>query len=203
MNSTFTVGVDLGQAQDYTAVVVVEHQSAWVGGLPERKHFPELYMARHVERLPLKTTYPAVVDAIKRLMADGQLKAARLVVDATGVGAPVVDLLRKAGLNPAAVMITAGGKETRDGLTYHVPKRDLVGQVQVLLQSGKLKIADGLPLGPKLVQELLAFKVTIDPKTAHDSYAAWREGDHDDLVLALALACWPGLRGSGYTVQER
>jgi hypothetical protein len=26
------------------------------------------------------------------------------------------------------------------------------------------------------------------------SYEAWREGDHDDLVLAVAMACWCGER---------
>ena len=30
----------------------------------------------------------------------------------------------------------------------------------------------------------------IDPKTAHDSYEHWREGDHDDLVLAVSMAAW-------------
>ena len=30
----------------------------------------------------------------------------------------------------------------------------------------------------------------IDPLTAHDSYGYAREGIHDDLVLAVALACW-------------
>ena len=34
--------------------------------------------------------------------------------------------------------------------------------------------------------------MTIDPRTTHDSYAAWREQAHDDLVLAVALACWWG-----------
>ena len=29
-------------------------------------------------------------------------------------------------------------------------------------------------------------RVKIDPKTAHDSYAAWRENQHDDLVFAVA-----------------
>jgi hypothetical protein len=40
------------------------------------------------------------------------------------------------------------------------------------------------------VQEFLAFRVKIDPLTAHDSYGAWREGAHDDLVLAVAVAAW-------------
>ncbi|MEJ7861626.1 MAG: hypothetical protein WKF90_08310 [Pyrinomonadaceae bacterium] len=26
--------------------------------------------------------------------------------------------------------------------------------------------------------------------SAHDTYGAWREGTHDDLVLAAALALW-------------
>jgi hypothetical protein len=71
-----------------------------------------------------------------------------------------------------------------------VPKRDLVAAVQVLLQNGRLKIAEGLELAPTLRKELLGFRVKVDPKTAHDSYEHWREGDHDDLVLATALACW-------------
>lgn len=75
-----------------------------------------------------------------------------------------------------------------------MPKRDLVSTLQVLFQSGRLKVAGGLKLAPVLVEELLNFKVKINVKTAHDSYEAWREGIHDDLVLAVALACWYGER---------
>jgi hypothetical protein len=46
----------------------------------------------------------------------------------------------------------------------------------------------------QLVKELLNFRVKINISTAHDSYEAWREGDHDDLVLSVALACWAGER---------
>ena len=66
----------------------------------------------------------------------------------------------------------------------------LVASVQTLLQSGHLKIAPGMELAPVLKRELLTFRVKINPATAHDSYEHWREGDHDDLVLATALACW-------------
>jgi hypothetical protein len=61
-------------------------------------------------------------------------------------------------------------------------------------RSGQLKIADALPLKDTLVKELLNFRVKINISTAHDSYEAWREGDHDDLVLCVALACWAGER---------
>ena len=73
-----------------------------------------------------------------------------------------------------------------------MPKRDLAGVLQVLLQvllqAGRLKAAEALPLPRTLLDELVNFRVTIDLLTAHDSYGAWREGQHDDLVLALACA---------------
>lgn len=37
---------------------------------------------------------------------------------------------------------------------------------------------------------LLDHRDPLPTKTAHDSYEAWREGDHDDLVIAVAMACW-------------
>jgi hypothetical protein len=76
--------------------------------------------------------------------------------------------------------------------TGRVPKRDLVGVLQVLLQTERLKVSRKLALGPILQQEMLNFRVKIDSITAHDSYAAWREGQHDDLVLSVSLAAWWG-----------
>jgi len=26
--------------------------------------------------------------------------------------------------------------------------------------------------------------------TGHEQYGSWRDGEHDDLVLAVAMACW-------------
>lgn len=145
---------------------------------------------RHLARVRGEP-YPAIVRQVAALLTTPPLVgAAELVVDQTGVGAAVVDMLREAGLRPIAVTITGGNQVIRDGLTFSVPKRDLVAAVQVGLQRERLKIAAGLPLAGVLTSELLNFKVTIDPRTAHDSYAAWREAEHDDLVLAVALACW-------------
>ena len=47
----------------------------------------------------------------------------------------------------------------------------------------------GVSEAETLLQELVNYRVKIDPLTAHDSYNA-REGKHDDLVLALCLAVW-------------
>lgn len=60
-----------------------------------------------------------------------------------------------------------------------MPKRNLVSSVQVALQSGRLKIAEDLALAETLRKELLNFRVKVNVSTAHDSYEAWREGDHE------------------------
>lgn len=179
---SFTVGVDLGQASDYTAIAVIERTSA---------ADVVRYDCRHLERVRIGTPYPEVASRVREMMnADALSRRSSLVVDATGVGRPVVDMLRNHGLAPVPITITGGDTVSRDGAGFRVPKRDLVGVVQVLLQTGRLKFAADLGSVPKLVDELMAFKVKINAATAHDSYGSWREGSHDDLVLAVAVACW-------------
>ena len=183
MNNYF-MGLDLGQAQDYSALTVLEKL--------EKRGEQSEYHVRHLSRLRLGTPYPSIVEYVAKLIQTPQLKGkTHLIVDATGIGAPVVDMFHRAGLSPIAITITGGDSVTgSDYEGYHVPKRDLVGILQVLFQSGRLKVAEALPMAKVFIDELLNFKVKINIQTAHDSYEAWREGVHDDLVLSVALVAW-------------
>ena len=188
----FFMGLDLGQAQDYTALAIVEKVTERNILFGTQK---EQYLVRHLQRFPLGTTYPVIVDRVLAMTRKPPLAGKMaLVIDATGVGRPVVDLFRQEGLKPIAVTITGGSTVTPAGGGYRVPKRDLVSALAVMLQTKRLKISRQLPDAKTLIEELLNFRVTINPRTAHDSYEAWREGTHDDLVLATALACWYGKR---------
>lgn len=176
----FSIGLDLGQLQDYTAITIIEKL--------ERSAKGAEYHVRKLERTRA-TPYPDVVTRVKSIL--GQLPCADLVVDATGVGQPVIDSFNKAGLRPIGIHIHGGDRVSHEGRSWRVPKRDLVGCLQVLLQNKRLKIASG-PLSDTIASEMFNFKVKIDPITAHESYSAWREAEHDDLVLSVALACWWG-----------
>jgi hypothetical protein len=206
----FYVGLDLGQAADYTAVAVVQSvvQVKPEGGMERLLHL------RHLERYELGTPYPQIADKVVALMRDERLspneydpsrhrifrKAPELIVDDTGVGRAVADLLKAKGLRFRAITITGGDEVHAVGSgRYRVPKRDLVGALEVPFHTGKLKIAEGMELWPALKKELLNFRRKIDLRTAHDSYEHWRESDHDDLVLAAALACWWITRRRGST----
>jgi hypothetical protein len=121
-----------------------------------------------------------------------------LAVDQTGVGVPVVEMIRdariKAQLKP--ILITGGHEITYDG-KWHVPKKELVSTIQVLLQTHRIKFGQ-IPERKVLIQELLNFKVKININ-AHETFEAWRERDHDDMVLAVALAAWLGEGGRDYS----
>ncbi len=196
----YYLGLDLGQQKDYTALAIVED----VAPAPVRmdsstKPFrvwavpPGAVHAlhvRHLERFPLGTKYPTIVERVGQrlhaLPADAEVD---LLVDATGVGRPVVDMFVKAGMHPTAITITGGTTPSSEHSDWRVPKRDLVSTLQVVLQTERLKVAKGLPDATILVQELLNFQVKITD-AANDTYGAWREGTHDDLVLAVALTVW-------------
>jgi hypothetical protein len=145
-----------------------------------------------LERFALGTSYPVQVARVVALLGQPPLKEnVRLILDHGGCGRPVYDLFReaRAGCSLYGVTIHGGDTVSHEGGHIRVPKRDLVAAAQVLLQNGRLKIASSLPESATLTKELQNFKMKIDSVTAHDSYSA-REGQHDDLVLSLSLACW-------------
>jgi len=167
---------------------------------------PARYYCNVAERfhaVPGEPFYPQVVDKVVKLFRDPRFCGQTLVVDGTGVGRPVVDLFRKARIDCrlVPVTITGGGAAMTIGQVrvddwgyWHVPKKELVGSVQVLLGTARLEVAPGLTHASTLVRELKSFSYKINAQTAYVSLEAWRERDHDDLVLALALAAWRGER---------
>jgi hypothetical protein len=187
--SNIIMGLDLGQAQNFSAVAILESGDGLV--------------LRYLERFAQGTSYPDIVRAVVRLSQKPPLLGqAPLVVDQTGVGRPVVDMLRQAeGIGQVVpVTISAGQAVTeRDDGSFSVPKKELVTSLQVAFQSQRLKIPRRMRHADALVHELLNFKVKITA-SANEVFGTWRQGQHDDLVLAVALACWYAPRCFTWTV---
>lgn len=196
--ANYLMGVDLACQDDYTAVVLAERLA-----LPSVDVLLALgrrcYNIRHIERFR-HVGYPQIVGRIRELTTSKELAGqTRVVVDATGVGLAVVQMLKGAHLGApiTAVTITAGMTTTRDERgTYSVPKKDLIGSLRILLDSGRLKIARSLPLADVLTSEMELFRTKTNVVTGYERLEAWRERDHDDVVLAASLACWFGEHGS-------
>ncbi|HEY7309267.1 MAG TPA: hypothetical protein VH643_07930 [Gemmataceae bacterium] len=182
--TSYVLGLDLGQTSDFTALAVLERHPAETA---EQK--PD-YALRHLRRFPLGTAYTEIVPAVGAVRRNEPLREAPLIVDQTGVGRAVVDMLRHSACGAIPVTITGGHATTvtADG-SYHVPKKELITALQVVMQGRRLQIARSLPEAATLVRELQNFQVKITA-AANETFGVWRDGQHDDLVLAVGLACW-------------
>jgi hypothetical protein len=177
-----------------------ERDPATLAPRREVRHF-----VRMLRRAPLMTPYPDVVELVRKVVNAPALRGrTTLVVDATGVGGPVVDLLRRArlGCMLMPVMITGGSGESSDGSVWHVPKRDLIVGLQVAFQKRWLEVASGLAEAAAFREELLGMRMRV----SSDGFERYGGRGHDDLVLAAALAWWrirrcgPGMEPQGRIV---
>ena len=180
------IGLDLGQRRNPSALAMVERSGVALGrdAVTYEPRFARQYDIRRLERAALGTPYPDVVERIRVLTRSAALAGrCTLAMDATGLGAPVLDMLKRAGLGCSidAVILTPGGRECCVKGVWHVPKSDLVAGLRVMLEKKELRMEKRLAGADALVKELASF-------------GARGSGEHDDLAIALALACWRARR---------
>jgi hypothetical protein len=186
----YFVGLDLGLAQQYTAVAALEQTA--VPHPETRDREIRHYAVRHLQRFPLGTPYTEVCARMITMFSSPPLAGTTLIVDQTAVGRPVVQMLRRSPIHARvrAIAISSGQKATGVGVRL-VPRKELVSTMQLILQERRLKVSPALPEAQTLVRELMKFKAK--PRTAgEETLESWREGPQDDLVLAVALAAWEG-----------
>jgi hypothetical protein len=207
----YTLGLDLGKLADHSALAIAEER-------PERvvEQFNKFsispvwgddpdYTVPWLQRWPLGTPYFTIATDVAKLVATLVARPqaeVQLFLDGTGVGTAVVEIFRANKTIEAmqtkfsAVTITAWHESSGSAGSWHVPKKDLVGAAQVPLQRGKLKVAESLPEAQVLTAELRNFEVNITLNA--NAVYSHRDGEHDDLVLAVALALWGAKQRPNY-----
>ena len=194
--ATYAIGVDLGQLHDHSAIAILEsvelvHDTRDPVTYERRRE--QLTRLRHLHRVKLGTSYPDVVSVVKEITQSPALDGrCTVVVDGTGVGVPVVDLLKRAGMRARVVpvTITSGDRENSNGGSFRVPRRDLIAGLQVLFEDKKFEIPRSLANTKSLIDELALLRGNLSTT------------GHDDLVFALSLAWWwtrkrtPGIWGT-------
>lgn len=200
--STVAVGVDLGQSQDPTSIAVLEKITPTIPANAYPPHVEALrfalrstrpkYRLRLLEQAPLGESYILQAQRLKRILARAQIaeRDPLVWVDYTGVGRAVFDIFKQERVpNLRPVTITFNGQEGPNGHGGHsVPKINLVSRLQALMHTGCLHMPDTLPLAKTFRRELLDFRVSYSA-VGNATFGA-REGAHDDLILAVALAVY-------------
>lgn len=184
----FILGVDLGKAQDNSGLVLMSRRP-----LGEKEFSLAIV---YIENVPLGTHYKVVIDKMASFARDSRLRNSLTIgFDRTGLGNVVSEMIYEI---PELAEITYGvsitsGRQSRhdadDKTHFTVPKKDIVGAIQVPLQNGRLRHRHDLPNFSLLHKQLLEFQG--EKSSASDSILFDAKGSgHDDLVLALGIGCW-------------
>jgi hypothetical protein len=191
----FLVGLSVGQGRQPTGIAVLERHPRSRPG--ESRNYTCRYMRR---LLPPATAYPILVKTLTTMFCGTQLTGQDLIVEAgPGIRAVVAYLRKqrlKTGIQPVELKASAEDAFV-DGL-WRVTKASVIETTRLAIQEGRLVFDDQMP--PKVIattpsaqtiyQALLNYPFNKTP-AANDAFAS-REGADDDLILAVALACWYG-----------
>jgi hypothetical protein len=149
---SYALGVDLARLEDFTVLCVLDNTGRQV----YFERFNQISWERQI----------AAVKAV----ADRY--GAAVIVDATGVGDPIVERLGNAGLRVEPYTMTAASKKA------------LIDDLAMGLEQGRFRLLDV----PEQTNELLAYQYELTP--SRNLRMGAPEGMHDDCVIALALAAY-------------
>lgn len=152
-NRMYVMGVDLARLQDFTVLIVMDRHTHHVVAYDRFNDVDWGFQKAKIEALARK------------------YNTAQIKVDATGVGDPIEEDLRKAGLNVEGIRYTSD------------VKKNLIENLSILIEQREITF----PHIPELKRELEAFTYVLSQATKRVRYNA-PEGMHDDTVNALALA---------------
>jgi phage FluMu gp28-like protein len=191
----FFIGLDLGRRHDHSALVVLERSVRAVNTryVDAYTKWETALTVRQVKQWKLGTPYGTVAEDVARLHAQVQTQGpTTLVIDQTGVGDAVYEMIRAQ---------LKGAKFEGVTITQDL-KRDMYAAVETGLEQTTLKVAATGSAADALKQELLT--VEIRRVGQGYKYGAFDKDAHDDLVMALALACWRERMGkSNFTPTQR
>lgn len=147
----YVMGVDLARKKDFSVITVADVQ---------RKHVVYWERFNEVDWSVQK----------RRIIEAAKFYNAKVFMDGTGVGDPIVEDVRRAGINVECFIIS------------HRSKQELIEKLRTSIEFQRITF----PQIPTMVKELKAFEYDIG-SNGNIKYSA-PSGQHDDAVISLALA---------------
>jgi phage FluMu gp28-like protein len=185
-------GCDLGRKRDPSTLAIIEVQYTPNG---------RTYVVSYLKRFTLSMLYTDIAaklvktdESLKRIAAKkGKEAIISYVLDATGLGSPICELVEKAlPLADIKQVYITGGINTTEGSAYneyHVPKGQLLSSLMAAFDSKSIYMTRRSKEIDQIVTELAEFEIHITD-SGRDIFDDRGKGHHSDLVIALALAVW-------------
>ena len=195
----YWLGCDLGQKQDPTAVIVIKDYAH-----PEWQNARQVLGKRHRVIVYadhfIGYSYPDIVSHLIRTMTREPLRnSVQLVIDATGLGRVISDLLQEARVEHIAMQSTVGQNWSRKGRYVNVGKHAMIENLSILFSSSDLTFAKDLPLRDHIMSELETFQLEMTNAGLPIITQGRRGQHHGDLSIATAVAAF----ASQYLVPQK
>jgi hypothetical protein len=176
-----TLGWDVAQTTDSSIIAVISYDNN-----------PAMYWIRRIVRLPRGMPYDQQVAAVRELFF--QYQSPKLIIDRTGVGLPICDMIVAGGLQPVQVSLTSGDlvNQPEPG-KINLPKKDMVAALTKVIQERRIKVVAGCENAGLFRAELKNFQLKVSA-SGHNTYNA-APGQHDDTITAVGLCLWDGEKG--------
>lgn len=184
----FLIGLDLGQAQDPSAWIIMRDEQIpeWC---PSGQRLGERDRVVVAAGRIRETSYVDVARFAGRLLqAPAVAGRAYLAVDASGVGRAFCDVLDEMKIEHARVQMTGGLNANREGRFWNLGKNRLLGDLNGALHARKLGLGT-FDMRENLAREFESFQIKWGSSGAMRLEGGDEEG-HADLVIATSLALW-------------
>ena len=184
----YWIGADLGQANDFSSVVVIKDQQ-----LPIYDGIRVALGARNRTIVYADkfrgVSYVDVVDHLIKLRNAPPFGGkSQLVIDGTSIGRVVSDMLWEQGVDHAAVQMTGGQEWRRSGRYVNASKTLRIENLAVLFAAGELTFAHDLPLRKEIEEDLSSFTTQTTAAGNQIITQSRNASGHGDLGIGLIVA---------------
>lgn len=196
------IGTDLGKKVDSSVIGVGRKMQRFTKDGRCISYWA-LMSLEMVERM----SYTEQGDLIRKLDNHRELHLNNdLIIDGTGVGEAVCDILRDRGMDPIKIVFSSGDhvndivENSRSGFKWRqgfsVPKEDLVKAMKLSLEQRRFVIAKGIQFEDDIRKQFSHF-VGIMSKNKNMIYNNDSNDVHDDIVCTIMMMNWYYMKGEG------
>lgn len=196
---------DVAQKQDRTAIQLWRRTPQIIEGATDRIfEYLDLVYQREMDAVP----YPEQCKIVSNFIGSEKLKNnTDVVIDATGIGQAVVDIMREYKVEPIPIVFTNGAtmtekyqdRQSRFGSGAFgsmrvlqelcVPKVDMIHAAKVMMEQDRVRIAPNVAGADAFTKQLSGFTGKINVH-GNMQYGNDAETQHDDWVSCFIMACW-------------
>ena len=188
--SRFQIAADLGQANDFSAVVVIKDEALPIVDDTTVIVGPRNRTIVYADRFR-GVSYVDVVNHLIRLKNAPPFGGkSELAIDGTSIGRVVSDMLWDQGIDHKAIQMTGGQEWSKKGRYINAGKTAMIETLAVMFAAGEIKFAHDCPLRAEIEQDLASFSTQTTAAGNQIITQSRSAAGHGDLGIALIVGAF-------------